>query len=1604
MAKYRIKSPDGETFEITAPDDATQEQVLSYFQEQVTQPGPAPLSEQDFASGQAELATMDEAYPGQRAYRQRALHLARQGETPNIDPNAPLNTVFAPPETATDLSGFDNFQRAARTAATRIGAGFLGTVSPEAGRMMDVAGQQATGGFDPYTASGVAGTAAGSVVPSVLAGVLTGPTAAAVGLAASAGGSARTDIYERRRQGQEIDTTQAGLSIAGNTIAEFLGERYGLGVILKGGGPFVRRVLTSMGVNASEELSTTVMQNITQWASGIEPDKGLTDDALYSALVGAVGGTAAAAIPGQQQAPPPTPTPDAQTAAPPSPVTPAGALPTGVDVETRRAQQAAQAEQEAQQQAAAPVPPSGEPILVNPQGEAGTAAQFDTIERQTPPPNLNEVTFKRWYHQNINPDAPLTEVIDAWKNYPAKNTPTPPRVEPGQVAPSLSPRQVVDQMTQVSPKVETDPVGQQAEVQAEKAYFQGLVENLKRGQDRFVLTDVPVDKLQTINDPQHTVVAEYAEQPAETAPPAVGGVLAGGGTGITIIDGKHRVAAARARGEATIPVYVPAGDVAELGLSSAPPTHEAIQAQVRKQGVKGLPAFPALSVADPTTGTKVRAARKARKQAERSAAHADLTKTLRDVTQKITPGAVEPESRKLNILRARRLARAYEDMQHAPDDPQVQASYRAFKRETLTQFERLKEAGYTFDLADETTVPYETVDDMARDVADNKHLRVNADPGDMPLDHPLMEEAPGTGGWSHNQVFRAVHDVFGHLKAGRAFTIDGEEDAWRTHAAMYSQLARGALATETRGQSTWVGYGPEGPTNLTAVQEGRIGDVTFPAQKAGLLPDEFWTPEDTDLPADPDRPKPRSRIMRKMRDVLPDLPAVDLAAEWLSPSGTYKRPEAWIKGRRKVRAEDTIAQERAMQWANRFGKAAKQAGLDLADADTTFRIHQTLEGKAELDQWSAPVRDLLLEWRQLQDDASRTYADALDDAGLHTRAKVVRDNAGSYTKSVPRWTLTAAGRASQALKNFKSTLQHTASLKRFRRDQWTVIDARGRVQGKFGDSEQAANTFRREQGREKDWKVVPPRTVEERAEEDIHDPRYLLMAGLGEATHDAQIVRLHSFVAEQYATRPPEGVTGDQITEWAANSDLVPMPHHGRYHNLQNVYVPEHIAADLTEMVDVPTGLEALLRGYMKMWKKGVIVYNPATHGRNLLGNGVFFSTLARTSPANPANWKHYSSGWNAIAEKGPLWEEMVQQDVLGGEYYGTEINALKDQLSNAEYQNPGSLLALLSKADRKIGRVYALEDQVFKAAAYMKYREQGMTPEAAGVEVNKWFPNYDRTSKLTKWMASKPFGMPFASFFDQSLRITGRAVAERPFALTALFAMPGVVDWVSRIMAGISEEEEKILRSNQSYMERYFTPFLPWRDSNGKPLSFDLRYTLPLANDLLPQMREHGALYMPWFANGPLATSFVEFMSGHSQFTGRQFETVGERAGAVGANLIPIPSLIKYGPQRITKAATGTSRSIPEAVTGAEPGDPLDEKLREDTAYAVMGVVTGLNVRRPYAGERDVLDAAAAAKQDGDLPLATAILRKWNQDYRPRDRKPLTMKKVNSRIARKGK
>ncbi len=198
----------------------------------------------------------------------------------------------------------------------------------------------------------------------------------------------------------------------------------------------------------------------------------------------------------------------------------------------------------------------------------------------------------------------------------------------------------------------------------------------------------------------------------------------------------------------------------------------------------------------------------------------------------------------INEKHARAIAKAFDEMEHAPNDPKVKAAYEAMARETLDQYRAIKESGLEITPVNAADYPYHgNPRAVVKDVADNNHMaffktREGFGSGEAAdaATHPLLKssgEKVGDYDMLYNDLFRVVHDYFGHVKNGYGFRAAGEDNAWRAHAAMYSPEARRAMTTETRGQNSWLNYGPHGERNRTA----NAADTIYADQKIGLLPD-----------------------------------------------------------------------------------------------------------------------------------------------------------------------------------------------------------------------------------------------------------------------------------------------------------------------------------------------------------------------------------------------------------------------------------------------------------------------------------------------------------------------------------------------------------------------------------------------------------------------------------------------------------------------------------------------------------------------------------------------------------------------------------------------
>jgi len=197
--------------------------------------------------------------------------------------------------------------------------------------------------------------------------------------------------------------------------------------------------------------------------------------------------------------------------------------------------------------------------------------------------------------------------------------------------------------------------------------------------------------------------------------------------------------------------------------------------------------------------------------------------------------------------RANRLARAYEGMVNNPNDPKVKKAYNAMINETMAQYEALRKKGYKFDFMPESGDIYGNPRNAINDIVQNKRLSI------FPTEqgfggpsaavaseaNPLLMRTGET--WSGkpvtaNDVFRAVHDVFGHGKHGVGFRAAGEENAFQSHARMYSPEALPAATSETRGQNSWVNFGPYGQSNRTASPLA----TEYAEQKTGIMPAWTW--------------------------------------------------------------------------------------------------------------------------------------------------------------------------------------------------------------------------------------------------------------------------------------------------------------------------------------------------------------------------------------------------------------------------------------------------------------------------------------------------------------------------------------------------------------------------------------------------------------------------------------------------------------------------------------------------------------------------------------------------------------------------------------------
>lgn len=258
---------------------------------------------------------------------------------------------------------------------------------------------------------------------------------------------------------------------------------------------------------------------------------------------------------------------------------------------------------------------------------------------------------------------------------------------------------------------------------------------------------------------------------------------------------------------------------------------EKLRAQNEENAAKGIGG--ALPTDFPWMNAKPKAADKGSDNIRKLADTYAATKGIK-LQHKMPPVKVDP-------TRAKRIADAYHQANHEPQAQHVQQAYQALIGETNDQFKHILNSGLKISkIKPGQDNPYKSSKDLFHDLHNNNHIwyfptESGFGSGQADTSHPMLqptEHMHEGQPMAANDVFRIVHDYFGHAKEGHGFGAEGEENAWKNHMQMYSPMAQKALTAETRGQNSWVNYGPHGEENRKNPANTKYAD-----QKATVLPD-----------------------------------------------------------------------------------------------------------------------------------------------------------------------------------------------------------------------------------------------------------------------------------------------------------------------------------------------------------------------------------------------------------------------------------------------------------------------------------------------------------------------------------------------------------------------------------------------------------------------------------------------------------------------------------------------------------------------------------------------------------------------------------------------
>jgi tellurite resistance protein len=255
----------------------------------------------------------------------------------------------------------------------------------------------------------------------------------------------------------------------------------------------------------------------------------------------------------------------------------------------------------------------------------------------------------------------------------------------------------------------------------------------------------------------------------------------------------------------------------------------------------------------------------------------------------------------------------------------------------------------------------------------------------------------------------------------------------------------------------------------------------------------------------------------------------------------------------------------------------------------------------------------------------------------------------------------------------------------------------------------------------------------------------------------------------------------------AANAGFVKLPDSPQLGSLRGTWVAPEVAEDLKGLTEMAGPILRQYDKWLRRWKLGKTVLNPATHGRNIIGAQILSymggGPLPFTGPYRRAfaiarradDPRTLSAAQRAIYDEaraqGIFDSSWVKDDQLPQFRQGFAINAPggTDELAREVAEVTGEGRGLARRGFDAAAKAYHDEDVAARLAHYIHQRAKGLEPAEAAALAKKWVPTFTNQSDAVRMWSRV---VPFFGYTAAALPLVAESAARRPVRFLAAGAL----------------------------------------------------------------------------------------------------------------------------------------------------------------------------------------------------------------------------------------